>query len=323
MLKSGRLRAAGVTSAVLLGLCTGPAAADGGTNCPPGVLDCDVISGGDKPPDTGDPGGTGGTGEDEGDTGASGGGAATCSAGGKKVPCFRDDMGWFNSSDNCYWEAADPQPTAADADYVHSTTGAPADWKPGDGSFYNVTCPGAPVAGGLMWSQNPPPGFGGAGPDLAALAEEAVTKMRLLGADVGIAPAPGSKGGSVGLPVWVWNKPSPRTTGPATASATALGVTVTATASVRNVRWHFGNGTSASCPFPGKPYVASYGAHAPDKGRGQCGFAGYSTTGEYTVNATTTWAVHWTGGGQQGDLTTTRDSEGVQIRIGEVQVVGQ
>jgi hypothetical protein len=31
--------------------------------------------------------------------------------------------------------------------------------------------------------------------------------------------------------------------------------------------------------------------------------------------------VHWVGGGQQGDLTTTRTSQ-VQIRIGEVQVVG-
>ncbi|MFE3289033.1 hypothetical protein ACFXJJ_38830 [Streptomyces sp. NPDC059233] len=40
------------------------------------------------------------------------------------------------------------------------------------------------------------------------------------------------------------------------------------------------------------------------------------------MTATTTWAVHWVGGGQQGDLTTTRTSQ-APVRIGEVQVVGQ
>jgi len=120
----------------------------------------------------------------------------------------------------------------------------------------------------------------------------------------------------------VWNQESPRTTGPTSASATALGVTVTATATVQNVVWNFGNGTSTSCAFPGKEYVASYGAQVPEKSQGECGFAGYDSKGEYAVTATTTWAVHWAGGGQQGDLTTTRTSQ-VQIRIGEVQVVGQ
>ncbi|MFE9968243.1 hypothetical protein [Streptomyces sp. NPDC005525] len=320
MLRPVRLMVSAAAAAAVVGLIATPAGADGpGTSCPPGVLDCDVISGGGKPPAPG----TGG-GDDGGSGGGGGGGSAgsvTCTAAGKKVPCFREDLGWFNASDNCYWEVADPQPTAADKDYVTATTGAPDDWKPGNGRFYNVTCPDAPIAGGLMWRQTPPPGLGG-GPDLAALAQEAVTKMRLLGADVGIAPKAGGKGGSVGLPVWVWNQEGPRTTGPAAASATALGVTVTATATVKNVAWDFGNGTTVSCPFPGKPYVSSYGAQVPDKGRGQCGFAGYHQSGNYTVNATTTWAVHWAGGGQQGDLTTTRASE-VQIRIGEVQVVGQ
>jgi hypothetical protein len=154
------------------------------------------------------------------------------------------------------------------------------------------------------------------------VAQQAVTKMRLQGANINIAPNPGSKGGSVGLPVWVSNGKGPRTTGPTTASATALGVTVTATATVQNVAWNFGNGTTVNCAFPGVPYAASDGMQAPEKSKGQCGFAGYTRTGPYTVTATSTWAVHWAGGGQQGDLTTTRTSQ-VQIRIGEVQVLGQ
>jgi hypothetical protein len=242
---------------------------------------------------------------------------------GKTVPCNDPQLGWFNSTEGCYWLLMNPQPPTDDPSWKLAN-GIPSGWKPADGGkLYTVTCTadGSPVLrGGTTWSQNPPPGYGG-GPNLAALAQEAVTKMRLLGADVGIAPKPGSKGGSVGLPVWVWNNKSPRTTGPASASATALGVTVTATASVQNVAWTFGDGTTANCAFPGVPYAASYGAQVPVKSQGECGFAGYDSTGDYTVTATTTWAVHWVGGGQQGDLTTTRTSQ-VQIRIGEVQVVG-
>lgn len=319
-------RAAAATAAigvVLLGLATlflaGPAGADGGpgADCPPGVYDCTVTSGGSTTPTTA----TGGGNSDGGSSGGGGGNSATCTdAGGKTVACYLADYGWYNAGDHCYWLLANPQPTAADKDLVTATAGAPANWKPGDGAFYNVMCPGQPLSGGLTWSQNPPPGYGG-GPNLAALAQEAITKMRLLGADIGIAPKPGSKGGSVGLPVWVWNQESPRTTGPTSASATALGVTVTATATVQNVAWTFGDGTTANCAFPGKPYAASYGAQVPNESQGECGFAGYQSTGNYTVTATTTWAVHWAGGGQQGDLTTTRTSQ-VQIRIGEVQVVG-
>jgi hypothetical protein len=264
-----------------------------------------------------------------GDPGSSGssnsGTAAKCMLGGAEVPCHRDDLGWFSSLDDCYWRLMDPQP-ASDDPLNKTANGYPSSGDASKGKFYIVTCPDLPgqnrtMQGGDFWRATPPPGFGG-GPNLAALAQEAVTKMRLEGAKVGIAPKPSSKGGSVGLPVWVWNQKGPRTTGPTSASATALGVTVTATAIVQNVTWDFGNGTTINCGFPGAPYTASFGTQVPDKGQGQCGFAGYTQIGPYTVAATSTWAVHWIGGGQQGDLTTTRASQ-VQIRIGEVQVVGQ
>ncbi|NUS15645.1 MAG: hypothetical protein HOY69_30340 [Streptomyces sp.] len=241
------------------------------------------------------------------------------------VPCYRKGLGWFNPQDNCYWALTDPQPAPGDP-YLSSVTGYPGDAEASKGKFYNSTCPDYPghnnaTAGGTYWRATPPPGFG-AGPDVQALAQQAVTKMRLEGADVGIAPSPKSQGGSVGFPVWVWNRPGARTTGPTSATATALGVTVTATARARNVAWNFGDGTAVNCAFPGVAYKASFAAQPPQAAKRQCGFAGYDTPGTYTVTATTTWAVHWVGGGQQGDLTTTRTSQ-VQIRIGEVQVVGQ
>ncbi|WP_405444604.1 hypothetical protein [Streptomyces erythrochromogenes] len=293
-----------------------PAAADEpkpGANCPPGAIDCDVYADGKKPPkpdkpgDNGKPGGGGG-GE---------GGSPKCiardgSGGTFEVPCYDEESGWFDASSSCYWRLLEPPPAANDPVWDGHA--------PGDGAVYNGQCPGQPLMGGLRWFQNPPPGYGG-GPNLEALAQEAVTKMRLLGADIGIAPKQGGTG-TVGVPVWVWNGPSPQTTGPTSASATALGVTVTATATVRDVVWNFGNGTTVSCPFPGTPYSPSFGLTPPRPASGQCGIAGYSRVGEYAVTATTTWAVHWVGGGQQGDLTTTRSAQAA-VRIGELQVVGQ
>lgn len=275
-------------------------------------MDCDIHSGGQKPPTPGDPGGGGGGG------GSGGGGSAKCFGregyDNIEVPCYIEGAGWFNPSDFCYWRLLDPQPPADDPVW--------SGHAPGDGAIYDRYCPGAgrETDSGMAWSRNPPPGYGG-GPNLEALAEEAVAKMRLLGANIGIAPKQGGTG-TVGVPVWVWNGPSPQTTGPTSASATALGVTVTATATVENVVWNFGNGTTVSCPFPGTPYNPAFGLTPPSNASGQCGTAGYSRVGDYTVTATTTWAVDWVGGGQQGDLTTTRTSQ-APVRIGELQVVGQ
>ncbi|MFE3287451.1 hypothetical protein ACFXJJ_30710, partial [Streptomyces sp. NPDC059233] len=190
-----RVLAAGTALALSL-LVNSAAAVDGpGTGCPPGATDCDVHSGGEKPPDWGKPGRDGKPGDDG---GKGRGGSAKCmardgSGGTFEVPCHDEESGWFDQSSSCYWRLLEPQPAANDPVWDGHT--------PGDGAVYNGQCPGQPLAGGLRWFQNPPPGYGG-GPNLAALAEEAVTKMRLLGADIGIAPKRGGTG-TVGVPVWV------------------------------------------------------------------------------------------------------------------------
>lgn len=315
MLTAPRLAVA--ISGLLLGLLsTSPAWAASpspgpGTNCPPDVYDCSVHSGGSSPGSQGSPS-RGGGGASQ-----SGGGPATCTLAGQQVPCQRSDGSWFNSSDGCYWkQESNPNPSD------------PA-WnghKPGDGALYDVTCPNTPgvnnqLQGGTVWSANPPPGFGG-GPNLAALAQQAVTAMKLLGPDVGMAPDPNGKGGTVGVPVWMWNKHSAQTTGPTSASATALGVTVTATAIVQKVDWQMGDGHTVTCNGPGTAYSASDGmAKSPDCGYLYTATSAQQPGGKYQITATTTWAVHWAGGGQQGDLTTTRTSQ-VQIPVGELQVVG-
>ncbi|MBY8889316.1 ATP/GTP-binding protein [Streptomyces sp. PTM05] len=262
----------------------------------------------------------GGTQGGGGGQGASGAGSTTCtlhppSGPSQTVPCSRPGLGTFNPSDGCYWEVDTPQPPASDPAWNGH--------KPGDGALYNVTCTydGGQTAGGTEWAKNPPAGAPG-GVDPAQLAQQAIKKLLLSGPDIGIEPDPAGQGGTVGVPVWMWNRPSPSTTGPTSASAAAGGITVTATATVREVDWVMGDGHTVVCANAGTPYQASFGM----KKSPTCGYVYADTSADepgakYRIVATTTWAVHWVGGGEEGDATTTRASQ-VQIPIGEVQVVG-
>ncbi|ATM24689.1 hypothetical protein SMD44_p10190 (plasmid) [Streptomyces alboflavus] len=329
--RGGVLAAAALAVPLHLGLSAGPAAADGdrpggGVTCPELVPDCDINAhggggGGDKP-DKPRPGAKPSRG------GGGGGGSAKCfikwdNIG--EVPCYKPDMGWFNQSNQCYWEIMKPQPGKDAADWEWGTAAPSSAADRAKGKVYNVTCPGAgrELMGGSTWSLNPPPGFGGGGPSPEELAQEAIKKMRLLGADIGTAPKAG-KTGLVGMPVWIWNNKTPRTWGPVTASASAPGITVTATATVKKIAYTMGDGGTEVCTTAGTPYRKRFGGQpSPD-----CGYRYTKTSssqpGEaFTVTAVTTWTVHWAGGGQEGDITTTRQAEPAQITVGEAQAVAK
>ncbi|MFE9424350.1 ATP/GTP-binding protein [Kitasatospora sp. NPDC006697] len=235
------------------------------------------------------------------------------------MPCYKEGVGWFNYTDQCYWDLLNPQPPADAPDWQWGS-GAPSDPAArAKGKAYNVICPGIgrELAGGTSWSLNPPPGFGG-GPSPEELAQEAIKKMRLLGAQIGTAPGNGTTG-IVGMPVWIWNVKTDRTWGPVSASASAGGITVNATANVQKIVYTMGDGGGVTCTSAGTPYNASYGGSAsPD-----CGYRYTKTSSAFSVGAVTTWTVHWEGGGQQGDITTTRASGGVNLAIGEAQVVAK
>jgi hypothetical protein len=319
------LAAAAAVVPLHLGLSAGVAAADGdkpsgGVTCPELVPDCDINAGGggedkpDKPASGGKPSG-------------GGGGSAKCFIewdGIGEVPCHDEDMGWFNPSDDCYWQILEPQPAKDAADWEWGAAAPESDADRAKGKVYNVTCPGAgrELIGGSTWSQTPPPGFGG-GPSAEELAQEAIKKMRLLGADIGTAPKAG-KTGLVGMPVWIWNNKTPRTWGPVTESASAPGITVTATATVKKIEYTMGDGGTEVCTTVGTPYEKRFGGQpSPD-----CGYRYTKTSSSqpdkaFTVKATTTWSVHWAGGGQEGDITTTREAEPAQITVGEAQAVAK
>ncbi|WP_438490761.1 ATP/GTP-binding protein [Streptomyces sp. S186] len=213
----------------------------------------------------------------------------------------------------CTYKRADPQPPAGSLDWEGH--------QPGDGAVYEQTCTfdanSAYHVIRMVWAADPPKG---PTVDPATLAQQAVDKMALRGPEIGIVPKPGGTG-LVGLPVWMWTAKSPETYGPNTASATAGPVTVTATAKVAQIVWDMGDGHTVTCTTAGTPYEPSYGkAKSPD-----CGYLYRQSSKDepgqkYTVTATSTWHVDWTGGGQSGQLTQTRQSR-TQITIGQLKVL--
>jgi hypothetical protein len=277
--------------------------------CNPLVGDCTVSAGGGGTTPAPAPSGSGGTG------GGGGGGVQMCTFQGAQYMCYSPYLGWFDTQNGCYYLLVSPQPPASDPSW-HGH-------KPDDGAVYSESCPlltGAGLPGGtLRWLAGPPPGFGGA-IDVAALAQQAVKNMALVGPTIGIAPKVGGKS-LVGLPVWLWDNVSPTTWGPNTAQAAAGGVTVTATGSVTQIGWAMGDGASVTCTTPGVAYQQSFGAQMPACGHVYTVGSGKQPGGAYTITGTSTWVVNWNATtGQTGVITVTRQSQTTAI-IGELQVL--
>lgn len=213
----------------------------------------------------------------------------------------------------CTYTLADPQPPADSLDWEGH--------KPGDGAVYKKTCgPDTQAVTSMVWLAQAPEQQT---VDPAALAQQAVDKMTLLGPAIGITPKPGGKG-VVGMPVYMWTAKDAETYGPNTASASAGGLTVTATAKVKKIVWKMGDGQSVTCTTAGTPYKAAYGKQpSPDCGYRYSKPSSTTSTGKYHVTATSTWAIDWQvvgGGGQTGQLTQIRNSA-VDITVAEVQVL--
>lgn len=300
-----RLRIAGAAVATLIVLATAqPALADGGdVTCPPNQPICIVI--------VDDPGapGSGGSGSNPGATGAP---VCKISQTGEVVPCRDPIWGWWSGADQCYYKQVDPQPPAISSAWNGHYP---------DGAIYAAMCPGANgTGGGWTWFANPPPGYGGVAPTPAALAQQAIDTMRLTGPDVGMAPTEG-KTGLVGLPVWLWTTVSETTWGPASATASVPGLSVTATARAKRIVWDMGDGHTVTCANPGTPYTTSKGAaESPTCGYVYTRSSASQPDHVFTVTATTTWDVTWSGGGESGALMVSRSSTAL-VRIGELQVL--
>ncbi|MEV1070720.1 hypothetical protein [Micromonospora parva] len=271
--------------------------ADPGAGCPPDQPDCSVWD--DEP---GNPGGPGG-GDDGGGGDGGGGGGGVCQWNGRTIPCYDEDLGWFDNGDGCYYKL----------------TEGPTEPPEGE-QWYLQTCNGGDLgAQEMVTLADPPAGFG-APPDPEELARRALASIKLLPAPLRVAPRKSIGPGLVGLPVWMWAAPSTSYFGPLTASASDRDVTVSIEAKVREIVWDMGNQEQVPCDGPGTPYDPKgdrAGGPSPD-----CGYdKGYQKAGTYRVTATTYWTVTWSGGGESGVIPVTRNSGTVPIQINELQVV--
>lgn len=227
------------------------------------------------------------------------------------INCYDPNWGSFSNADGCYYQPISPPPPLTDVVWQGHTTGM----------IFQSTClGGGGSGGGLVWRPAAPPGVAGTGPTPAELAAQAVDELPLRGPAIGMAPRPGSMG-LVGLPVWLWTAVSPQTWGPVSATAAVPGLSVTATANAESIVWSMGDGGSVRCTKPGTPYRREFGnVISPD-----CGYRySHSSAGlpgdAYSLTATTTWRITWSGGGESGALIQQRSST-LPVRIGELQVL--
>jgi len=229
------------------------------------------------------------------------------------VPCT-SEAGYWSNAFHCYIQAVDPQPPAGDPQWQGH--------EPAEGALYGCFQPQSdmPIT---IWAPDPPPNSG-SGPAPRQVAQIAVDRMNLVAINIGIAPNPGPDSvGLVGMPVWMWaKKPDEHTVGPVTATASAGGITVTATAKLLHVTWDMGDGTQVVCDTAGTPYEPSYGREdSPDCGHTYEKSSAHEPDDAYTVTATSSWVITWSGAGQTGTIRLDDLNRSTQIRIGEAQVL--
>ncbi|MEV4555393.1 hypothetical protein AB0K51_00185 [Kitasatospora sp. NPDC049285] len=215
--------------------------------------------------------------------GGGGGGDQSCSWNGIPYACWDDDLGWFSSSDGCYYQTAFPQPDATDPAWNgHSSA---------DGAVYDVNCRGAD---GQLSTK--PQTFLAQAPG-AAPAETPGSLARSIFADM-VPDTPhlhaAPQGNAVvGSAVWLWYDRSTKASGPWPNTVKGQRFTVTVTFTLDHVTWNAGDGSPAfACKDPGTPYDKD----APAGAQSTCSHTfAKSSAGKpdkaFTVTASPTWRV--------------------------------
>lgn len=247
-------------------------------------------------------------------SGGGDGGTQLCSWNGQQWPCWDDDLGWFNTSDGCYYHRSDPQPPADDPAWGGNA--------PSTGAVYEVNCRGV---GGELTPKPPmffaqPPG-GPPPPDRPYdLGMTAVRMIHFDAPELHTAPAGTAV---VGMPVWLWYIRTPTTGGPQSATAHGRTLSVTATATLTGVHWDTGDGGGTDCTDPGTPYLA--GATRPS-----CGYTYHTSSAgqpgtDYYLTATMTWHIeaHRSDNATQvfGFDYTVSTAQPLPLKVAEVQVL--
>lgn len=236
-----------------------------------------------------------------------------CRYAGDVIPCSKYGGKW-NSSQQCYVKAMDPQPPKSDEVWDGHK----------DGIILTCLRPGGQYNNGTAlvpyWAVDvaPPP------PDPRQIAYQLLAEIRLQAGTIGITPTkPLADGGYgiIGIPSYLWvANPGASTTGPVKRSRTVAGYTVTISAQLDQVAYDMGNGTTVTCAginAPGIPYESRFGKTPSTV----CGYV-YEQPGRYTVTARSTWNVEWWGIGETGTISFTVQRN-LTIEMREVQVINK
>lgn len=241
-------------------------------------------------------------------------GERACAVDGVTVDC-QSERGVWNEEQKCWVQRMSPQPPASDPIWNGRTEGA----------IYWATCPdptGLATIGGdhMFWA--PSPGAAGAPVlvDPVTLAEEAIERMHLVGANVGATPLNGGDG-IVGLQTWLWvANGGPSSMGPISRTASAGSVSVTATAHVTQVEWDMGNGDVTRCSNAGTEWRPGLGTgNSPTCGYTYYQDSGAQPGGTFKIRPTTYWQVDWAGAGQSGVIGFTLSGGELPMAVVELQ----
>jgi hypothetical protein len=214
------------------------------------------------------------------------------------VPCYIPGKGWFGG-DGCWYQPATGNNLAA-AEALGGKAVPPQRWHIG-------AC-GDPLTGFWPASLVRFRLYGGQGPSVELLADQAVRRLRLPAPVIRVNPAPPAPQ-LVFEPSWLWVDTS--SWGQRSATASAGGLSVTATAKPTTVEWSTGDGSLVTCDGAGTPWKSGTD---PTKASPTCGHT-YTRPapagGTYALRATVTWEISWSGGGESGvrpALTTTAEA---------------
>ncbi len=151
------------------------------------------------------------------------------------------------------------------------------------------------------------------------IAMMAVAELQLPAVKPGIGPDPTLnrwKMAAVGYPLWLWAD-GPTHVGPVSQRVANLFVSLDAR--LTSVTYSMGDGHTVTCDGPGSKWTSDVAA-------GQASECGYRykkpslPRGDYTVTATSHWAITWVIGGQSGVVN--MDQVGTrQLPVGELQVL--
>jgi hypothetical protein len=235
-----------------------------------------------------------------GDPGGPGGSGSSSRSGcrnqhGVAIPCHIPGKGWYGG-DGCWYQRAEGNALAA-AEALGGTVIPPRRWYVGScGDPITNFWPATLVRFRVY----------GLDPGVELLAQEAIRHLNLPRPAIHLNPDSAPKDPSVRpvpqvvfVPTWLWIDPV--VWAPRSATASIAGLSVTAVGTPTRVTWATGDGGRTDCGR-GTPWQAGTDPRraSPDCGHTYTTASRTAAGGRYTVTATITWQVTWTGGGTSG-----------------------